>query len=536
MSAIPLNTASSYAIIGSSTITNVGATVITGNVGLFPGTSITGFPPGTVNGTVNVANSAASTAKMDANTAYLNAQTRTGGTTISGDLGGLTILPGVFTSSSSIGITGTLTLNANGNPNAVWIFQIASTLTTASGSSVVFQNGIGCPDRVYWQVGSSATLGTTSAIIGNIMALASVTVNGGASSMLNGRAFSLTGAVTIASAGIISNAAALACSGGDPHIVCLDGSRIDVYDEGYYRLFETDAEGESSNHIIINADVRRNPDMIDYYNQLWIKTPTKEILVEFQKDIGIVVEGQTPVDKWVQSYTLNNVNYVITCESLQNTVALSASSSDLKCSGLMAGQISRLHDLKDQSFGLCRQIQPGNYTQNAILAGSDGPHVVTAQKHSLRPRHMWLRLLQWASDASNGICNVSVDRDGRMRELIISVNQDGQLSTDSWKWTGGEHWNLVPSRNNIVLEKTIVHETAIFASDCEILLRIQGNGSVSASFKGDTTGVRGLLFGDIMRISRASDLKFYHPSTPLKPNCEFTNNMSFYQRMIEPMA
>jgi hypothetical protein len=188
----PLLTAATYAVIASSTITNTGTTTLTGDAALSPAGSITGSP--TVTGTTNNGNSAAATALSDANAAYTAFAALPGATVLTGDLGGKTLTAGVYKYSSSAALTGTLTLDAAGDPHAQWIFQIGSTLTTAAASSVVIING-GSAGNVYWQVGSSATLGTTTAFQGTILALASVTAD--TSATVQGRLFALTAAVTL---------------------------------------------------------------------------------------------------------------------------------------------------------------------------------------------------------------------------------------------------------------------------------------------------------------------------------------------------
>ena len=188
---IDLGTAGSFAVLGASTVDNTGATVVNGNLGVSPGTSITGFPPGIVNGTVHDADSVASQAQTDATTAYnvLAAQTPT--EILTGqDLGNHTLTYGVYFFSSSAQLTGTLMLSGPGD----FIFQIGSTLTTANASSIVLENGAQATN-VYWQVGSSATLGTTTAFDGSIIAEQSITLNTGASLM--GRALALTAAVNL---------------------------------------------------------------------------------------------------------------------------------------------------------------------------------------------------------------------------------------------------------------------------------------------------------------------------------------------------
>ena len=184
--------ADNFTILAGSTVANTGNTTVTGDIGLSPGTSVVGFPPGTVNGTMHVANTTAAQAKLDLTTAYNDAAGRTPFTTVTGDtLGGLTPTPGVY-HGGALSLTGNLTLA--GDANAVWIFQAGSTLDTAAGSQVILSGGAKAAN-VYWKVGSSATLGANSIFKGNILAYASITLYGGAA--LEGRALAQTAAVTL---------------------------------------------------------------------------------------------------------------------------------------------------------------------------------------------------------------------------------------------------------------------------------------------------------------------------------------------------
>jgi hypothetical protein len=192
---VALGSAGTFSVLASSTVTNTGPTVVTGDVGVSPGTAVTGFPPGTVvGGAIHSADGAAGSAQVDLTTAYNDAASRTTPASVSGDLGGLTLTPGLYKSTSFLNLTGILRLDGQGNSNSVFIFQIASALTTFSGSQVILQNGAQAAN-VFWQVGSSATLGTNSIFNGTIMAQASVTLTTGAA--LNGRALARTGAVTL---------------------------------------------------------------------------------------------------------------------------------------------------------------------------------------------------------------------------------------------------------------------------------------------------------------------------------------------------
>ena len=192
---VSLGTAANYAVLAGSTVTNTGATTIAGSLGLSPGTSVTGFPPGQVKGSIDAANSAALQAQNDLTAAYNAAAASPVTATIPVELGGTTETPGVYASpAGTFGITGTLTLDAQGDPNAVFIFEAASTLITASASNVVLVNGAQA-SNVFWVVGSSATLGTYSILRGNVLAQASITVTTGAT--LDGRALARTAAVTL---------------------------------------------------------------------------------------------------------------------------------------------------------------------------------------------------------------------------------------------------------------------------------------------------------------------------------------------------
>lgn len=246
---VDLESAGAYAVLGSSTVTNTGNSFVDGNLGLSPGTSITGFPPGVVLAPhgIHNADGEAGQAQTDLTAAYIDAAGRTiTGTTVA-NLGGLTLTSGVYhtTANGPLSITGTLTLDGTGDPNSVFIFITDSTLTTAGSSVVTLTNGAQeC--RVFWAVGSSATLGTSSTFVGSILAVASITATTGAN--VNGRLLASGAAVTLdtnnvtlpeCGTGVTVGACVYAGNVSSP-VTCLDadglptvGNELDcVYDVG----------------------------------------------------------------------------------------------------------------------------------------------------------------------------------------------------------------------------------------------------------------------------------------------------------------
>ena len=193
---VPLGSAANFAVLAGSTVTSSGATTVNGDLGLWPGTAVTGFPPGMVNGTMHVNDPTAQAAQDDLTIAFLDAAGRsTAPMVVAGNIGGQTLAPGLYRAASTLAISsGDLTLDGQGDINAVFIFQIGSDFTTTSGRQVILIGGAQSAN-VFWQVGTSATIGTTSGMKGNILADQSISILTGAT--LDGRALARIAAVTL---------------------------------------------------------------------------------------------------------------------------------------------------------------------------------------------------------------------------------------------------------------------------------------------------------------------------------------------------
>ncbi len=190
---VALGTTASFAVLGGTTVTNTGPSVINGDLGVSPGTAVTGFPPGLVNGVTHAADAVAAQAQADLVTAYDDAAGRASTATVTADLASQTLVPGVYTG-GALALNGTLTLDAQGDPAAVFVLRAASTLITGPGSVVALVNGADACN-VFWQVTSSATLGTNSLFAGNVLALTSITADTGA--VVSGRLLARNAAVTL---------------------------------------------------------------------------------------------------------------------------------------------------------------------------------------------------------------------------------------------------------------------------------------------------------------------------------------------------
>jgi len=197
MIGVALGSSSGFAVLAGAAVTSTGATVINGDLGLSPGTAVDGFPPGILNGTLRINDEISNPAKLSLTTAYndVAGRTSTDMVALAGNIGGLTLTPGLYKSTSSLEISsGDVTFDAEGDVDAIFIIQIASTFSTTPGRKVILSGGAKA-SNIFWQVSSSASFGTTSVMKGVIMALELITFDTGAT--LDGQAMARNGAVTL---------------------------------------------------------------------------------------------------------------------------------------------------------------------------------------------------------------------------------------------------------------------------------------------------------------------------------------------------
>ena len=196
LSAVPLGTAAAYSALAGASVANTGPSALSGNVGVSPGGTITGFPPGTLTGTIYRGTAEAATAHNDLTAAYNDAASRARTDTISGDLAGRTLTAGVYRSAAALSVSTMLTLDGLGNPDSVFIFQVAAAMSTAASSRIILTNGAQA-SRVFWQVSAAVSLGATSSFSGTLLGLEAISV--GASTGIIGRVLSVNGAVSLSS-------------------------------------------------------------------------------------------------------------------------------------------------------------------------------------------------------------------------------------------------------------------------------------------------------------------------------------------------
>lgn len=537
----------SFVVLAGTAIANTGTTVligepnIGGDIGVSPGLVIDGFPPGATSGSFHYADGFATTAQIELLTLYNILQDATTTQDLSGqDLGGLILTPGVFNFSGPATLTGTLTLDAVHQQDPVFIFKIGTSFSTAENSEIHLINGAtGC--KVFWQVTTITTLGVNSLFKGVIASDSSVNMMAG-TSILCGAVYSLNGSITLNKNTVVWNTQPnCACSGGDPHCVCLDGSRIDLYDAGFYKLFDT----HLPDRCLINAEVRRTPNHIDYYHQAWVKIPKHEYLLEFTDDmikITDLINKKTEQAKvWEKTYLTSDKNlYTFICEAKYNTIALTNTNcKSVKCSGLFAGDIIPLKNLKDELTTTPKLIIPNFYKENSLYSGSAYPHVVTTEKKSIKTHtNPPFRLLQWNTRYNNGTLNAMTNDIGLLQKLYINIKD---LTTNTiftsifeWQCYQDHHWALKSYHDGKPINSRYIFEKKInITPESIILIRVQGNASVSISFKQPDKSIRGILLGDEIECRDITDTKFIYVRKQETIKDKYVPS-SIYEKIIEP--
>jgi hypothetical protein len=536
---IDLGSVVTFATLATTNITNTGITEINGDVGVSPGTAITGFETVMLNGNSYSNTSESSTAIVDAGNAYNDGVGRTGGNgsvsngvftpalvnpipgaNITGqDMGGMILPGGVYKFDSSSALTGILELDWNNDPNSVWIFIIESTLTTAISSKVLMANMPLSPPSylpVFWIVGSSATLGVDSIMNGTILAAVSITINTGA---VTGPLIANDGSVTLDTNEVLSYNNQTA-SGADPHIIALDGSRLDVYDEGFYRMFDSNCD----NRIIINTQIIRR-DHIDMYEKFLILLSNGNNFQIIFIDDGIKVISNNITtyhsDKWsLKLFEKNNKFYIIEIEYAQRTFFMRTNniSSHVYYRGLLTGEIVKIDSINDfLPLKGNRSFIPNYYKYNALLCASTSPHIVKFNREQLFCNPGTFRLFQ----DDDIIVNITLDQNRIMRVL--------KIKEDLFKWVGENHWDLIMYHNDVKVNETpFIKE---YLTD-NLILRIQNNASLSIALR-IITNISGLLCGNIIELESIDDIEIKN-FNKYKHTIRYTYKLtSNYSKFIE---
>lgn len=366
-----------------------------------------------------------------------------------------------------------------------------------------------------------------------------------------------------------------AASGGDPHILCFDGSRIDLYDPGFYHLFGY------MNEITVNAEIcRKEENHEDYYNQIWIKCRKNTFLLIFTKDgIRLFDEGKYPIaakitgsglngdelakkinnlcgsskkvilkpqiyQDWNYTYVADNgISFNIVCEAKYNTLAITTNAIGIQqsFSGIFVADVVRLDHLRNDGAKRQRGTEIGFYKTNAIIFGSFGPYIITTHRQKLNLNDTMFRLIQLVYEVNSVqkvcIINAKTDKNGNIRQLnfymIDRINgRDHKTITNVWLWIGN-HWELTCINNGKTQDATTPHEQQIVIDDNVLLLRIQPNGSVSCASKDIEKYVpSGAFFGSTKFIKSMDDMTLIEvigPSTSAKAT---VNSTSTYEKLL----
>jgi hypothetical protein len=518
-----------FAITSPASLTSSGATVINGNIGISPGNTVTGSP--FITGTTYLnPDVEAATAQTDVDTIWSDLSTRVVDSTLATALDTQTVVGGVYDFTGGIAdlaVGGNFTLDGSAyGTGSIFIFIVGTTLTMNIGSTVNLINGAKA-SNVYWVVGTDALVDAGSIFKGTIMAVGNIVGGQGADFVGNlwaGASFAGAGNVTLDTNTIVSQS--IAASAGDPHVICIDGSRLDAHDEGFYRVLGYQGKQENDS-IIFNAKIARNSlSKEDYYSHAWLKIKNIDLsffILFSGKNIVIVNEQTNKVikgSKWTYKYETADGNYFkFNIESKCNAISIETSgqNGDINISGLFAGTIMKIKQLKDESVDNFRLIEPSFYQFNASYSGSIAPHVKTSIGNCVNIKSNIYRLAQWSDKidskqklVSSGSINARTDENGIIRQLNSVVTyKSGIKVNNEWTWTGEKHWNLVCKHNGKIVEKFSMDNINIpVTAKGFILLRVQDNGSISMAFRRCHYLVSGLFINDEIKLDSLNDITF----------------------------
>jgi hypothetical protein len=298
---------------------------------------------------------------------------------------------------------------------------------------------------------------------------------------------------------LIINGEAQAFTGGDPHCICLDGSRLDIYEPGFYQMCQFE-------ELDFNVEVARDNNYLDYYKQAYIQHDNTKITVEFTPwGLQITTDSDTisGLSQWSHTYCYRNAYITMCFESAYNSISIKTNKiGSVKIGGIYSGEIVLRSDIADVSRTDHKFIQTTNYDSNALLCGSTDSYVVTIQGKQLKVSEGYYRLVQFGSNIVN--CYLNSDR--QIKQLQIFTT-DGLEK--NWIWSDDEHWNLKCYSDGIPVDKFYKQDIILHENKSQVLMRIQANGSVSAGFTDPKSYARGLFTDDILSVDNIQDQKIY---------------------------
>jgi hypothetical protein len=457
-----------------------------------------------------------------------------------------TLEPGVYDFPNGLSINHLLQLDGQGNSDSIFIFRLGNNQPLAIGGGVSFGvgvlliNGALAQNVFFYAPGSSNTITISGDVEVNGIFICDnqITLDSSSGILVGGDGMVLNGNLWTANSGNVSfipgtnghdsitvNGEAQAFTGADPHVICLDGSRLDVYDAGFYRLCQFD-------DFTLNVEVARNKHHTDYYKYAYIEHGSKKITVRFVNSGLIIDDSDTTlpkVDKWSYTYKNKNIYFTVIFEKAHKTIGLKTNKiGKVTMSGLCTGEIISIGHLRDVSITSKKIIQIPNYDLNALLSGSNDPHIVTTQGKKLEVSDNYFRLLEFGSN----VINCHVNSRGEIDQLQMISGSDNQ----TWLWTGDKHWDLKCYHNGKVVDRTYKFEQLLRIGHSEILFRVQANGSVSAGFKNTGCIARGLFTNDIVKLSGLDD-QSVHVYGQIEENLipDLTASM-YVQKMEKHMA